>query len=148
MDQLSCCYAWRHVENSSIPSPLCVTLSKCVMVPLCVTWSIYVKAGLHIVVAVAEHACDDAPKGILKLSTCRLQIFLVEDQYFWSLQRCSDQSISVQLEKHVLKRVLAILTTCMETRLNIAGILLLCLLTSLADVASPQRAPKSFQYET
>ena len=26
------------------------------------------KPGLHIVVTVAEHACDDAPKRILKLS--------------------------------------------------------------------------------
>ena len=38
------------------------------------------KPGLHIVVRVAEHACDDASKRILKPSTCRLQIFLVRDQ--------------------------------------------------------------------
>ena len=40
-----------------------------------------VKPGLQIVVTIAEHVCNDAPKGILKLSTCRLQIFSVEDQY-------------------------------------------------------------------
>ena len=37
------------------------------------------KPGLHFVVRVAEHACDDASKRILKPSTCRLQIFLVRD---------------------------------------------------------------------
>ena len=39
------------------------------------------KPGLYIVVRVAEHACDDASKRILKLSTYRLQIFLMRDQY-------------------------------------------------------------------
>ena len=38
-----------------------------------------VKLGLHIVVTVAEHACDDASKRILKLY--ELQIFLVKHQY-------------------------------------------------------------------
>ena len=40
-----------------------------------------IKPGLHIVVTIAEHVCDDAPMGIIKLSTYRLQIFLVKDQY-------------------------------------------------------------------
>ena len=35
-----------------------------------------VKPGLHIVVTVAEHACNDASKRILKLSIYPLQIFL------------------------------------------------------------------------
>ena len=35
------------------------------------------KPGLHMVITIAEHVCDDAPKGISKLSTYRLQIFLV-----------------------------------------------------------------------
>ena len=43
--------------------------------------SLPLKPGLHIVVTVAEHACDDASKRILKLSIYPLQIFLVELQY-------------------------------------------------------------------
>ena len=39
------------------------------------------KPGLHIAVRVAEHACDDASKRMLKPSTYRLQILLVRDQY-------------------------------------------------------------------
>ena len=39
------------------------------------------KAWSHIVVTVAEYVCDDAPKMILKLSTDRLQVFLVKDPY-------------------------------------------------------------------
>ena len=38
------------------------------------------KPGLHIVVRLAEHACDNVSKSILKPSTYRLQIFLVKDQ--------------------------------------------------------------------
>ena len=44
-----------------------------------------IKPGLHIVIRVAEHACDDASKRILKTSTYRLQIFLVRNQYLRSL---------------------------------------------------------------
>ena len=64
------------------------------------------KPGLHIVVRVAEHACDDASKRILKPSTYRLQIFLVTDQYLRSLLPHGDQAIAEQLEKHVLKPML------------------------------------------
>ena len=39
------------------------------------------KPGLHMVVRVAERACDDASKRILKPSTNRLEIFLSGDQY-------------------------------------------------------------------
>ena len=78
---------------------------------------ISIKPGFHIVVRVAEHACDDASKRILKPSTYRLQMFLVRDQYSRSLLPHRDQTIAGQLEKHVLKPVLAILTTCMQTRL-------------------------------
>ena len=78
-----------------------------------------VKPGIHIVVSwVAEHACDDALKRILKRSTYRLQIFLVRDQYLRSLLPHRDQTIARQLEKHVLKPMLAIFTTYMETRLK------------------------------
>ena len=75
-----------------------------------------VKPGPLIVVRVAEHACDDASERILKPSTNRLQIFLVRDQYLRSLLPHEDQTIAIQLEKHVLKPMLAILTTYMETR--------------------------------
>ena len=75
------------------------------------------KPGFHIVVRVVERACDDASKRILKPSTYRLQIFLVRDQYLRSLLPHGDQDIAGQFEKHVLKPMLAILTTYMETRL-------------------------------
>ena len=78
----------------------------------------YLKPGLYIVVRAAEHACDDTSKRILKLSTYRLQIFLGKDQYLSSLQQYGDQAIAGQLEKHVLKPMLAILTAYMETRLK------------------------------
>ena len=80
-----------------------------------------VKPGLHIVVRVAEYAYDDASKRILKPLSHRLQIFLVRDQYLRSLLQYGDQAIAGQLEKHVLKPMLAILTTYMETRLKLAN---------------------------
>ena len=36
------------------------------------------KPGLHIVGSIAEHACDDASKNILKLSIYRLKIIIVK----------------------------------------------------------------------
>ena len=59
-------------------------------------------------------------RGILKPLTYRLQIFPVRDQYLRSLLPHGDQTIAVQLEKHVLKPMLAILTTYMETRFKTA----------------------------
>ena len=35
-----------------------------------------VKSGLHIVITIAEHACDHVLKNVSKLSTYRFQIFL------------------------------------------------------------------------
>ena len=52
-------------------------------------------------------------------STYRLQTFLARDQYLRSLLPHGDQDIAGQIEKHVLKTMLAILTTYMETRLKI-----------------------------
>ena len=75
------------------------------------------KPCLHIVVRVAEHACDDASRKILKPSTYRLQLFLVSDHYLRSVIPHGDQTIAGQLEKDVLKPMLAILMTYMETRL-------------------------------
>ena len=49
-----------------------------------------VKPGLHIVVIIAEHACDHVLKRVLKLSTYRLQAFLVKYEYLRSLQLCED----------------------------------------------------------
>ena len=79
------------------------------------------KPGLHIVVRIAEHACDYAWKRILKLSTYRLQIFLMRNQYLRALLPYRDQAITAQLKKRVLKPMLAILTTYMETRLKASG---------------------------
>ena len=42
----------------------------------------------------------------------------MRDQYLRSLLPQGDQAIAVQLEKHVIKPMLAILTTYMETRLK------------------------------
>ena len=47
---------------------------------------ISVKPDLHIVVTIAQHACDRVLKKVLKLSTYRLPIFLVKYQYLRSLQ--------------------------------------------------------------
>ena len=80
-------------------------------------WRPRLKPGLHIVVRVPERACDDASKKTLKPSACQLQIFLERDKYLRSLLPHGDQAIAGQLEKHVLKPMLTILTTCMETRL-------------------------------
>ena len=41
------------------------------------------KPGLHIIVTITENACGDASKRILKVSTYRLHIFLVKDQYLY-----------------------------------------------------------------
>ena len=50
-------------------------------------------------------------------STYRLQIFLARDQYLRSL--LPQETIAGQIEKHVLKPMLAILTAYMEIRLKI-----------------------------
>ena len=42
---------------------------------------ILVKIGLHILVTIAQHACDHVLKRVLKLSTYRLQILLVKYEY-------------------------------------------------------------------
>ena len=56
------------------------------------------KPGLH---RVAEHACDDASKRILKLAllSYRLQIFLVRDQYLRSLLQYGDETTGALNEK-------------------------------------------------
>ena len=41
---------------------------------------ISVKPSLHVVITIAQHACDRVLKRVLKLSTYRLQIFLVKDE--------------------------------------------------------------------
>ena len=84
------------------------------------------KPGLHIVVTIAEHACDDVLKRVFKLLIYRLQIFLVKYEHCNHLQLCEDQAIREKLKKRVcnhvlaiLRRpdhVLAILTTYMEPR--------------------------------
>ena len=58
----------------------------------------FLKPGLHIVVKVAEHACDDATKKILKPSTYRLKIFLVKYQNLRPLQKFRDQITSVNIK--------------------------------------------------
>ena len=65
---------------------------------------------------------NNTVRGIMtrsvKLSTYRLQMFLVKYEYLRSLQLCEDQGMPGKINKKpVSKHVLAILTTCMETRL-------------------------------
>ena len=76
------------------------------------------KPGLHIVVTIAEYACDDVLKRVLKLLIYRLQIFLVKYEYLRSLQPCKDQGVPGKLKKRVCNHVLAILTAYMEIRLK------------------------------
>ena len=42
---------------------------------------ISVALDLHIVVTIAHHSCDHVLKRVLKLSTYRLEIFLVKYEY-------------------------------------------------------------------
>ena len=84
-------------------------------------------SGLHIVVTIAEHACDHVLRlRVLKLSANRFQIFLVKYEYVQSLQPCEDQDISGKLKKRVREHVLAILTTYMATRLKGSSMHVLC----------------------
>ena len=57
-----------------------------------------VKPGLHIVVTIAEYACDHVLKRVLKLLIYRSQIFLVKYEYLRSLQQCRDQCIPGKLK--------------------------------------------------
>ena len=61
------------------------------------------KPGLHLnkVVTIAEQACDHVLKRVLKLSTYRLQIFLVKYECLRSLQLCEDKGIRKKLERNV-----------------------------------------------
>ena len=77
---------------------------------------ISVKPGLHIVVTIAQHACDRVLKRVSKLSTYRLQIFLVKYEYLRSVQLCEDQGVRRKLKTPVYKHVFAILMNYMETR--------------------------------
>ena len=64
---------------------------------------ISVEPDLHIVVTIAQHACDRVLKGVLKLSTYQLEIYLVKYECLRSLQLCDDQGICGKLKsKHVL----------------------------------------------
>ena len=74
------------------------------------------KPGLHMVVTIAEHACDHVLKRVLKLFIYCSQTFLVKYKH---LQLCEDKGILGKLsQKSVRNLVLAILTTYMETRLK------------------------------
>ena len=69
------------------------------------------------VVTIAEHTSDDASKTILKLSTYRLQIFLVNINIY---DHHNDMDTKPYMDslKYMFASVLAILTTCMETGLT------------------------------
>ena len=59
----------------------------------------HLKPDLDIVVTIATHTCDQVLKRVLKLSTCQLQIFLVNYEDLQSLQLCEDQSISGKFQE-------------------------------------------------
>ena len=79
---------------------------------------IALKPGLHIVVTIAEHACDHVQRGVYKLLIYRSQTFLLKYKHLRSLELCEDQGITGKLEKRVRNLLLAILTTYIETRLK------------------------------
>ena len=62
-----------------------------------------VKAGFHMVITIAEHACDHVLKRVSKLLIFRLQIYLVKHEYLRSLQLCEDQGIHGKLKDCVLQ---------------------------------------------
>ena len=62
---------------------------------------ISVKPDLHTVITIAQHAYDRVLKRVLKLSTYRLQIFLLKYEYLRSLQLCEDQGICGKLKRPV-----------------------------------------------
>ena len=84
---------------------------------------ISVKPNLHMVLTIAQHACDLVPKRILKLSVYRLQIFIVKYEYLRSLRLCEDQDICGKLKRPVSKHVLAIFTTLRDQALSSSFIL-------------------------
>ena len=62
---------------------------------------ISVKPNLHIVVTIAQHACDRVRQRVLKLSTYQLQMFLVKYEYLRSSQLCEDNGILGKLKRPV-----------------------------------------------
>ena len=74
------------------------------------------KPGLHRVVRVTEHACDNVSNWISKPSVS-IDNFLVRDLYLQSLLPYRDQAIAGQLEKHGPKPMLEFFTTYTKTRL-------------------------------
>ena len=74
-----------------------------------------VKPGFHMVITIAEYACDHVLKRVVNIS---LQIYFVKHEYLQSLQLCEDQGVPGKLKKRVCSHVLVLLTTYMETRLN------------------------------
>ena len=76
------------------------------------------KPGLYlgIVVTIAEHACGHVLKRVLNFKAVSISIANIscENEYLRSLQLYEDQGIHGKLKK----RVLAILTAYMETRLS------------------------------
>ena len=74
--------------------------------------------GLHIIVTIAEHACDHVLKRVLKLSTYRLQTFLVKYVHLRSLQLCEDQVICGKLKIRCFQTCLRSLRLIWKPGLN------------------------------
>ena len=70
-----------HEKTKAYLESLKIVFAGMCLRPLRLIWRPDLEPGLHIVVRVAEHVCDDASKRILKPSTYRSQIFPVRDQY-------------------------------------------------------------------
>ena len=66
-----------------------------------------IKPGLDIVVTITHNACDHVLKKVLKMSTYRLQMFLVKYEHLRSLQLCEDQGILESLETCLRDKVLS-----------------------------------------
>ena len=76
--------------------------------------------GLHIVVRIAEDACDDASEEDFKAVRISIEKVSSEISKLRSFQRQGEQAVSAHLKIHVPNHVLAILSTYMETRLKIS----------------------------
>ena len=76
------------------------------------------KPGLHVVVTIAEHACDYVLKMVSKLSIYQLQIFLVKYEYPRSYSYVKTKAHAESFKKRVRNHELAIFATYMETSLK------------------------------
>ena len=111
---------WPLVHESKVPSVLFGSV-----------WEFH-KPGLHIVVTIAEHACDHVLKRVLKLLIYRSQTFLVKYKHMRSLQLCEDQGIPEKLNNVFATLCLRFLRLIWRPGLTVTA----CLLKSIYKESS------------